>query len=55
VFYQFPAYSAVCSVKIPQTARKYREQAAYEAIVMGTSLVVIPDVCVKLLSVLDKI
>jgi hypothetical protein len=28
---QFPAYSAESIVKLPQTARKYRKQAAYEA------------------------
>jgi hypothetical protein len=35
VFSRFPANSAVSSVKIPQTARKYREQAVHEAVVTG--------------------
>ena len=35
VIRRFPAYSADSSVKTPQTARKYREQAVYEAVVMA--------------------
>jgi hypothetical protein len=35
----FPAYSAVSSVKIPQTARKYRGQAVHEVDVIGDSWV----------------
>jgi site-specific recombinase XerD len=34
VFCQFPAYSAESIVKLPQTARKYRESAVYEAVLM---------------------
>jgi hypothetical protein len=36
-FLWFPAYSAVSTVKIPQTVRKYRGQAVYEAVVIGES------------------
>jgi hypothetical protein len=35
VIRQFPAYSAESSVKTPLTARKYREQVAYEVVVIG--------------------
>jgi hypothetical protein len=30
VLLQIPAYSAEFSVKLPQTAREYREQAVYD-------------------------
>jgi hypothetical protein len=32
---QFPASLAVLSAKTPQTAQKYREQAAYDAFAMA--------------------
>jgi leucyl aminopeptidase len=32
--FRFPAYSATSSVKLPQTARKHRGQAAYEAVLI---------------------
>ena len=38
VFSQFPAYSFESSTKLPQTARKYREQAVYEAVVTVSDL-----------------
>jgi hypothetical protein len=40
VFSRFPAYSAVSGVRLPQTACKYREQAAYEVVLRVRSAVV---------------
>ena len=48
VFRRFPAYSSESSAKTPQTARKYREQAAYEValiedLTLARWLVIVPE------------
>jgi hypothetical protein len=35
LIYQLPAYSAFSIVKLPQTACQYRQEAVYEAVLMG--------------------